>query len=66
MQRTGGNELGNNGHVNNSDVGTRGATGPPIFGKSVNPIPTRGGRFCPPFTTDTPKNGNRKRYSEFL
>ena len=31
-----------------SDAGTRGpggATGPPIFGRLVNPIPTMGGRF---------------------
>ena len=36
----------------NSDAGTwegpRGATGPPIFGRSVNPFPTRGDRLCPP------------------
>ena len=25
------------------------------FGRSVNSIPTKGGRFCPPFTTGTPK-----------
>ena len=31
-----------------------GATAPPIFGRSVNPIPTMGGRFCPPFTRGTP------------
>ena len=40
-----------------SDAGTgrgaRGATGPPIFDISVNPIPTTGGRFCPPFTSGT-------------
>ena len=34
-------------------VGWR-ATGPSIFGKSVNPIPTREGRFCPPFATAPP------------
>ena len=29
---------------------------PPIFGKSVNPIPTRmRGIYCPPFTVGTPK-----------
>ena len=27
---------------------------PQIFGRSVNPTPTRGFRFCPPFTTGTP------------
>ena len=27
----------------------------PIFGRSVNPIPTRRDRFCLPFTIDTPK-----------
>ena len=30
-------------------------TGPPIFGRSVNPILSRRGRFCPTFTTGTPK-----------
>ena len=25
-------------------------TGPPVFRRSVNSIPTKGGRFCPPFT----------------
>jgi hypothetical protein len=34
--------------------GTRGATGPPIFGRPVNPIPTMGGRFWPPFTSGSP------------
>ena len=28
--------------------GARGALAPPEFGSSVNPIPTRGGRLCPP------------------
>ena len=28
---------------------------PPIFGRSIYPIPTGGARFCPPFTTGTPK-----------
>ena len=28
----------------------------PIFGRSVNSIPTREDRFCPPFTTGTPQN----------
>ena len=27
---------------------------PPIFGRPVNPIPTMGGRFFPPFTSGTP------------
>ena len=35
--------------------GARGATGPPpIFGKSVNPIPSREGRLSPSITTGTP------------
>ena len=43
-----------------SDAGTgeaRGATAPhpQIFGRSVNHIPTMGGRVCPPFITDTPR-----------
>ena len=43
-----------------SDAGTggaraRGATGPPIFGRSVNPILTGEGRLSPPITTSTPK-----------
>ena len=28
--------------------GAGGALAPPEFGSSVNPIPTRGGRLCPP------------------
>ena len=28
--------------------GARGALAPPEFENSVNPIPTRGGRLCPP------------------
>ena len=43
----------------NSDAGTggaRGATGssPPIFGRSVTPIPTEEGRLSPHITTGTP------------
>ena len=34
--------------------GPGGPLPPPIFGKPVNPIPTMGGRFCPPFTSGTP------------
>jgi len=34
--------------------GAKGATGPPIFGRSVNPIPTGEGRLSPPITTGTP------------
>ena len=35
--------------------GGRGSTGPlPIFGRSVNPIPTGEGRLSPPITTSTP------------
>ena len=34
--------------------GPGGPLAPPIFGSSVNPIPTMGGRFCPPFTSGTP------------
>ena len=29
---------------------------PSIFGRSVDPIPTRRVSFCPPFTTGSPKN----------
>ena len=39
-----------------SDAGTggaRGATDPPIFGRSVNPIPTGEDRLSPPITTGT-------------
>jgi hypothetical protein len=32
----------------------RGAMKPPDFGRSVNPIPTKGGRLCPPNNTGTP------------
>ena len=43
-----------------SDVGTRGAreaaAPPPIFGRSVNPIPTGEGRLSPPITTGTPND----------
>ena len=43
--------------------GAGGATGPPIFGRSVNPIPTGGGqimptvvgRLCPPLPLAPPK-----------
>ena len=28
--------------------GAEGALAPPEFGSSVNPIPTEGGRLCPP------------------
>ena len=31
------------------------ATDPPVFGKSVNPIPTMGSRFCPPYDSATSK-----------
>ena len=34
--------------------GARGAMAPPIFGRSVNPISTKGGRLCPPNNTGTP------------
>ena len=34
--------------------GHRGATGPPIFGRSVKPIPTKECRLSPPITTGTP------------
>jgi hypothetical protein len=40
-----------------SGAGTGGAGGPlapPIFGRPINPIPTMGGRFYPPFTSGTP------------
>ena len=33
--------------------GDGGAMAPPDFGKSVNPISTRGGRLCPPNNTGT-------------
>ena len=28
--------------------GAEGALAPPVFGRTVNPISTRGGRLCPP------------------
>ena len=34
--------------------GPGGPLAPPIFGRPVNPIPTMGDRFCPPFTSGTP------------
>ena len=34
--------------------GPGGPLAPPIFGRSVNPIPTREGRLSPPITTGTP------------
>ena len=34
--------------------GPGGPLAPPIFGRSVNPIPTRKGRLSPPITTGTP------------
>jgi hypothetical protein len=38
-----------------SGAGTGGATGPPIFGRSVNPIQTGGGQIMPTITTGPPK-----------
>ena len=37
--------------VTSSDAGTG---SPPIFGRSINPIPTGEGRLSPPITTGTP------------
>ena len=34
--------------------GPGGPLAPPIFGRSVNPIPTGEGRLSPPIATDTP------------
>ena len=34
--------------------GARGAQAPPVFGRSVNPISTRGGKFSPPSNTSHP------------
>ena len=34
--------------------GAGGAMAPPDFGRSVNPISTKGGRLCPPNNTGTP------------
>ena len=34
--------------------GAGGAMAPPNFGRSVNPISTKGGRLCPPNNTGTP------------
>ena len=34
--------------------GAGGAMSPPDFGRSVNPISTKGGRLCPPNNTGTP------------
>jgi hypothetical protein len=34
--------------------GPGGPLAPPIFGRSVNPIPTGEGRLSPPITTGTP------------
>ena len=45
--------------VKSSDAGnrgmSRGAIGPPIYSRSVNPIQTLVGRLSPPITTGTPK-----------
>ena len=35
--------------------GAGGAMAPPDFGRSVNPISTKGGRLCPPNNTGTPE-----------
>ena len=35
--------------------GAGGAMAPPNFGRSVNPISTKGGRLCPPYNTGTPE-----------
>ena len=34
--------------------GAGGAMAPPDFGRSINPISTKGGRLCPPINTGTP------------
>ena len=34
--------------------GARVAMAPPDFGRSVNPISTKGGRLCPPYNTGSP------------
>ena len=34
--------------------GCQGCQAPPDFGRSVNPISTKGGRLCPPNNTGTP------------
>ena len=34
--------------------GAGGAMAPPFFGRSVNPISTKGDRLCPPNNTGTP------------
>ena len=36
--------------------GTLGASAPPMFGRTVNPISTRGGRLCPPQYYQPPGN----------
>ena len=35
--------------------GAGGAMAPPDFGRSVNPISTKGERLCLPYNTDTPE-----------
>ena len=43
--------------IHTSDAGTGGPGGPlapPIYGISVNPIPTGEGKLSPPITTGTP------------
>ena len=38
----------------------------PIFGRSVNPIPTGEGRLCPPITTGTPQKISPSGIPEYL
>ena len=40
-------------HVSNGGAG--GAYAPPVFGRSVNPISTRGGTLSPPSTARPPR-----------
>ena len=46
--------------------GTGSALAPPEFGTSVNPIPTRGGRLCPPHYCWHPRIQKSNDISEFF
>ena len=40
------------------------AMAPPDFGRTVNPISTKGGRLCTPNNTDTPNNNGTPGFSD--
>ena len=46
--------------------GAGGALAPPEFGSSLNPIPARGGRLCPPYYWQHLRNRKPNDSSAFI